>query len=342
MIPEDRQPPLRLADVVFPARDRSFAQVVAELSEPESGPPADNLISNEDSVFRLGDRLAPAGGVYLGVGPDQNLTLIAQTRPKLAFVIDFRRRNALVHLVHKALMTLAPSRVEYLTRLLARTPRDLPDDPTASDLVSAFAQAPFDHARLEAETRAVADTLRPLGIVAETEWTALATIHAKLAGPGLNARFLALPMYPTFGGMIASRDRLNQPSHLLARESWYQTIRAMHQGDRIIPITGNFTSPTTLPKLANWLRTRQLAVSVFYLSDVEFFLVRTGHYPTFATHLARLPWAEAAILIRTSTREIPHPDRLPNASSTTIVRPAARFLEALKTNPTPSLDDLFR
>jgi len=339
--PDDRQPPLRLADVVFPARDRSFAQVVAELSEPESGPPADNLVSNEDSVFRLGDRLAPAGGVYLGVGPDQNLTLIAQTRPKLAFVIDFRRRNALVHLVHKALTTLAPTRADYLACLLARTPRNLPENPTADDLVLAFTQAPFDRARLEAETRAVADTLRPLGVVAETEWPALATIQAKLAGPGLNARFLALPMYPTFARMIASRDRLDQPSHLLARESWYQTVRAMHRGDRIIPITGNFTSPTTLPELADWLRARHLAVSVFYLSDVEFFLIRSGQYPTFAAHLARLPWSEAALLIRTSTREIPHPDRLPGASSTSIIRPVARFLEALKTNPNPSLKELF-
>jgi len=337
-------PPTRLADVVFPSRDQTLAQVATELSEPETGPPADNLLSNEDSVCRISDqvaRLAPAGGVYLGVGPDQNFSLIAPSRPKLAFILDFRRRNALLHLVHKALITLAPTRLDYLSRLLARTPAALPASPTADDLIAALAAAPFDRTRLDREIQAVAAILRPFGLVRDDEWPTLATIQSKLAGPGLNGRFLALPMYPTFGSQLAARDRLGQPSHWLAREPWYQTVRAMHRGDRIIPLVANFAGPGCLPKLAAWLRHRNLTVAIFYLSDVEFFLVRSGNYPKFAAHLAQLPWAEAAILIRTSTREIPHPDRLPGASSTTIIRPVAPFLETLKANPSPRLDQLF-
>ncbi len=344
MTDDPTRPLLRLADVVFPARDETMAQVVAHLAEPESGPPADNLLSNEDSVFRISDQVraqAPGGGVYLGVGPDQNFSLIAPSQPKLAFVIDFRRRNTLLHLVHKALLSLADSRVNYLTRLLARLPGRLPADPTAADLITAFATGPLDRNRLAAQTQAVAATLRPLGIVQEDEWPAIATIQARLAGPGLSGRFLALPMYPTFGQQIAARDRRGQPSHFLALEATYQAVRTMQQGDRIIPVVGNFAGSGTLPKLADWLGHRSLAVAVFYLSDVEFFLVRSGQYPRFAAHLARLPWADRAILIRTSTREIPHPDRLPGDSSTTIIRPIAPFLEQLRVNPRPSLDQLF-
>lgn len=337
-------PTLRLADVAFPARDQPFARVAADLSEPESGPPAENLLSNEDSAFRVADRvaaLAPPGGVYLGVGPDQNFSLIAPSRPRLAFIVDFRRRNALLHLAHKALMLQAPSRAGYLARLLARAPGPLPTDPTADQLVAAFEGVPLDRARLDAEVRGAADVLRPLGAVADAEWPDLAAIRRKLAGPGLNGRFLALPMYPTFAQQLRARDHAGQPGHFLARESSYQFVRAMQRGDRLIPLVGDFAGAGCLPRLADWLRARALAVSAFYLADVEFFLVRAGRYPAFAANLRRLPWAPGAVLIRTSTREIDHPDRLPGASATTILRPAAPWLDRLRADPSPDLDDLF-
>ena len=98
-------------DITFPARDEPLARIIAELSEPDAGRFADNLMTNEDSFASVVDRLESDGeirGVYLGVGPDQNLTYLAHARPSLAFVVDFRRRNALVHLLHKALASIAP------------------------------------------------------------------------------------------------------------------------------------------------------------------------------------------------------------------------------------------
>ncbi len=334
----------RLRDVVFPGRDQGLARVISGLSEPDAGRAADNLVTNEDSFARVaGDlrRLVAPGGVYLGVGPDQNLTYIAQARPALAFMLDFRRRNALLHLLHKALLGLAPDRAAYLGLLTARIPGPLPLDPSADDLASAFATPAMDRDRLDAATAAVAATLRPLAVVAEAEWPDLATIQAKLAGPGLAARFLALPMYPTLARLIRARDRQGQPGHFLAREAWYRAVREAHLGDRIIPLVADFAGPRALPALAAWLRDRGLAVSVFYLSDVEFFLLRSGQFPAHAANLARLPWAEKALLIRASTREISHPERHPGDSSTTILRPAAPFLEAARAGKITTIDQLF-
>ena len=334
----------RLMDVVFPARDQSFSRVIADLSEPEAGRPADNLITNEDSFARVADdlgRLAPTPGVYLGVGPDQNFTYIAHARPRLAFVVDFRRRNALLHLAHKALFALSRDRASYLERLLARPAREHPADPSADDLVAAFEGVEMDRARLVATIADVANFLRPLEVVADPEWPELATIQAKLAGPGLGARFLALPMYPTFGRLVRSRGRLGQPAHFLAREEWFQVVRAAQVGDRVLPLVGDFAGPAALSAPAGWLRRRGLAVSVFYASDVEFFLLRSGRFPTYAANLATLPWAEGAVLIRTSTREIPHPERRPGDSSTTILRPVAPFLEAAKAGRIRTSEDLF-
>ena len=334
-----------LADVAFPARDQSLARVIADLSEPDAGRAADNLITNEDSFARVAAdlrRLAPAGGVYLGVGPDQNYSYIAQSRPRLAFVLDFRRRNALVHFAHKALFQAAPDRAGYLARLLARTPRPLPADPSADDLVAAFEGVAPDRPALDASIAGSASALRALGLLAEAEYPEVATIRAKLAGPGLAARFLALPIYPPLARLIRARDRGGMPGHFLADQGWYRVVREAHLGDRIIPLVGDFAGGFALPRLAEWLRRRGLRVSVFYASDVEFFLLRAGRFAAYAANLARLPWAEGAVLIRASTREIDHPERQPGDSSTTILRPVAPFLDAAGRGRVEGVDDLFR
>ena len=37
------------------------------------------------------------GGVYLGVGPEQNLTYIAAIHPAMAFIVDIRRQAVMQH-----------------------------------------------------------------------------------------------------------------------------------------------------------------------------------------------------------------------------------------------------
>jgi hypothetical protein len=199
----------------------------------------------------------------------------------------------------------------------------------------------MDRGRLDRAIADVAGYLGPLGVVGVDEWPELAKIQARLAGPGLDSRFLALPMYPTLGRLIRSRDRSGQPAHFLARESWYQIVREAHLGDRIVPIVGDFAGSKALPALGSWLRARGLAVSVLYISDVEFFLLRSGRFPSYIENLGSLPWRDGAVLIRSSTREIVHPDRVPGDSSTTILRPVAPFLEGARAGHFRSVDDLF-
>ena len=334
-------PPLHLNELLFPDRDVGFGRRIAELSEPETGPAADNLVSNEDSYPRVAGELArrtPRESVYIGVGPDQNYTLMAHVRPRLAIIMDYRRRNLLLHLVHKAIFSLSGDRVAYLTRLTCRRPGPLPADPGADEIVAAFEAVEMDRGLLD---RTVAEVLRPTGAVGEGEWPALATIQAKLAGPGLKARFLALPMYPTLARLVRTTDRDGRPAHLLAREEFYQRVRALELGDRVLPVVGDFAGPSALPRLGGWLRRHGLAVGTLYLSDVEFFLLRAGRLRACVENLARLPWAEGALLVRTSTREIDHPDRVPGDSSTTIVRPVAPFLEAAGAGRVRRVEDLF-
>jgi hypothetical protein len=259
----------------------------------------------------------------------------------LSFILDFRRRNALVHLVHKALFALSRDRAGYLARLLARKPRSLPANPSAEQLVAAFEGIELDRDRLDSTIANVDSYLRPLNLVHDDEWSELARIQTKLAGPGLKGRFLALPMYPTLGRLIQACDRQKNLAHFLARDDWFQTVRDAQIGDRVLPLTGDFAGPHAFRALGNWLRHRGLAVSVFYASDVEFFLLRSGRFDAYLANLARLPWKENAVLIRTSTREIPHPERAAEDSSTTILRPVEPFLKAAKEGRIRSIEDLF-
>src|SRR5262245_2023715 len=60
--------------------DREYWTLVSDLSEPNGWFRSDNLLSNEGSFQQVIPDLmtsARAGGVYLGVGPEQNFTYIA-------------------------------------------------------------------------------------------------------------------------------------------------------------------------------------------------------------------------------------------------------------------------
>ena len=337
------RPPHR-NDLTFPARDDRFDALVARLSEPTADPHADNLVSNEDSYPRVAAEIAhrvPPGAAYLGVGPDQNFTLMAHARPSLAFVVDFRRRNLLLHLVHKALFALAPDRRAYLERLTARGVEPWPAGAGPSEIVRTLTSQIADPRRRDATVAEVARVLRAYGVVRPDEWATLATIQAKLAGPGLNARFLALPMYPTLGRLIATTDRDGRPAHLLARDDIYRRVRDLQVGDRVVPVVGDFAGNAALDAIGDWLRERRCPVGLFYASDVEFFLIRSGKLGGYVANLGRLPWSPGALIVRTSTREIDHPERVAGDSSTTVVRDAAEFLARARAGRVRTPDDLF-
>src|SRR5918998_155604 len=103
--------------------ESTFARLVARLSESGGYFDSDNLMSNEASYLHVlgGMRaLGVDGGAYLGVGPDQNFSYIAQVRPRIAFIVDIRRDNLLQQLLFKAAFTRARNRAEYLALLFGR------------------------------------------------------------------------------------------------------------------------------------------------------------------------------------------------------------------------------
>src|SRR5581483_4880631 len=118
----------------------------ADISEPNGFFQSDNLLSNEIwlqyVIPDLVKRTRP-GGVYMGVGPEQNYTYIAATRPKMVFLPDIRRGNMDLQLMYKAIFELSPSRADFVSMLFCRKrPESLTAQSTAREIFDAFDRVP--------------------------------------------------------------------------------------------------------------------------------------------------------------------------------------------------------
>src|SRR6188474_248214 len=140
--PLDQTAPARAGSLPARFSDTEFWQLVDRFSEPDGYFDSDNLISNEDGFQAVVPQLISTvrpGGVYLGVGPDQNFTYILATRAKAAFITDVRRGNLRVHLLYKALFELSSDRADFLANLFGRRrPPGIGAGSAASELLTAY------------------------------------------------------------------------------------------------------------------------------------------------------------------------------------------------------------
>lgn len=144
-------PPFRAAESL-PSQlsDVEFWKLITDSSEPDGMFFSENLLSNELGfqyvIPTLREKVQP-GGVYLGVGPEQNFTYVAALQPRIAFIVDIRRQNMVELLLYKAVFEMSPTRAEFLSHLFSRRlPRDLASEPDVKKLFDAVSAAPLDEA----------------------------------------------------------------------------------------------------------------------------------------------------------------------------------------------------
>src|SRR5207249_6544654 len=138
--------------------DEAFWNMVTEFSEPNRYFRADNFVSNETTfqyVIRELKKVTP-GGVYLGVGPDQNFTYVVAMQPKMAIIFDIRRQNMLQHLMYKALIEMSSDRADFISRLFSRKrPDGLDSKSSAEALFAAFENIQADRNLFQENFQAV-------------------------------------------------------------------------------------------------------------------------------------------------------------------------------------------
>src|SRR5215468_2608201 len=128
--------------------DKDFWRMIVDFSERGGDFSNENFVSNElqyqDVVPALKVTTKP-GGVYIGVGPEQNFTYASVLQSKLAFVIDIRRQNMLELLMYKALFEMSPNRTDFVSNLFSRVrPAGLDTKTTPAALFDAYESAKVD------------------------------------------------------------------------------------------------------------------------------------------------------------------------------------------------------
>ncbi len=295
-----------------PVAASSFAAEIQRLSEPEGAFDTDNLISNERSYLEVVPTLVArgvTGGAYIGVGPDQNFSYIARIRPSVAYLIDIRRDNLLLHLLFKALFAHAPNRVTYLSLLTGRSP------PTGSAaawntaavdrIVQYAADAPLlPDGSLGALRDDLNGTIRGFGVpLAASDVATIERFHRAFISRGLALQFNShgrppRPQYPTLQDLILATDRDGRSWHYLAAERDYQFVRQLQAADLVIPVVGDVSGPHALGAIGQAIAARGLSMSAFYVSNVESYLSRDGGYRRFVANLNQLPRGARSVMIR--------------------------------------------
>src|SRR5262245_2374391 len=298
--------------------DEEFWRLSQELSEPNGYFQSDNLVSNEIYFpFIIRDLLARTkpGGVYLGVGPDQNFNYIVATKPKMVFINDIRRGNLHMQLMYKALFELSADRAEFLSRLFTKpTPATVNAKLTAGELSESFWLADTnienDNALYKKNLQAIVDHLTkthklPL---AREDLDGIAYIYGQFYyhGPKItyssssSSNPSAITSMPSYGDLIMATDAEGVFRGYLASEETFRIMKELEHRNLVIPVVGDFAGPKALRAIGSWVREHGSTITAFYLSNVEQYLQRGGVWFTFCANVASMPLTAESTFIRSS------------------------------------------
>jgi hypothetical protein len=324
-----------------PAASPSFAKQVRELSEPGGSFDTDNLISNERSylhVIPALKRAGVAGGAYVGVGPDQNFSYIAAVRPSVAFIIDVRRDNLLLHVLFKALFEISDTRADYLGHLFGRTLRPPPDQWRSATLEKIVRQ--IDTAQpgaddLQALQKHVAGQIAGFGLgLSPQDLATIRRFHQTFIDAGLSLKFQSFgraprSYYPTYRELLLETDRAGRQANFLASEDDYQFVRGLQLHDAVVPVVGNLAGTSALAAIGQAVRQRGETVSALYVSNVELYLFQNCIFQRFADTVSGLPQNSHSAVIRSifdGPGAWPLPDAVPGYASASVVQRMDEFV----------------
>jgi hypothetical protein len=291
--------------------DREFWRLVTELSE-KGGVFSLQFMSNEDSaqfVVPMLKESTKKGGVFIGVGSEQNFTYIAATQPQMAFILDIRRDNMIEHLMYKALFEISADRADLVSRLFARRrPAGLNANTSVKDLFDAYQSVPVDDAYYEESLRTVIDRL------VKTHEFPLTETDKNDVGRMMNAFRTAGPnslkgfgdaTNPTYAQLMAATDLAGNQQSYLATEANFRIVKDLERQNLIVPLVGDFAGDKAIAGIGQYLKAHSAVVNTFYVSNVERYLWEQGeHGKQFYSNVAKLPLASSSTFVRAVTSDI--------------------------------------
>jgi hypothetical protein len=295
--------------------DREFWSLSDSLSEPNGYFRSDNLLSNEQGLqYVIPDLLkrTATGGVYLGVGPEQNFTYIAALKPKIAFIIDIRRGNLLLQLMYKALFELSADRADFMSKLFTkRRTEGLGRQSTATDLVNGYWDVrTSDEPVYRANFQAIVDLLtKKHGFpLSPEDIDGIEYVYHSFYWFGPNITYSSSSNGTsggrgTYAALMMLTDLAGVSRGFLATEENFAILKDLEARNLIVPVVGNFAGPKALRAVGQYLRERGATVSAFYLSNVEQYLNQDLLWDRFCANVATMPLTEQSTFIRSVGRQ---------------------------------------
>ena len=281
--------------------DEAYWKLVTGFSEPDGYFQLEIVTSNENTYQNPLPELtktAKSGGVYLGVGPEQNFTYIAAMQPKLAFIVDIRRDMMLEHLMYKAVFEMSADRADFISNLFSRKrPADLMADAPVDVMFRAFVSVPADQKLADENLKAIMARLKTTHHfrLDEGDESRIRSIYLTFFEEGV-ATFRSSFGSPGYWSLMTRTDGSGKNwSYLVSKEN-YDRVRAMHRKNLIVPLVGDFAGPKTIQAVGRYVRDHDALVNVFYVSNVEDYI--SDRWSTWLKNVAALPTDKSSVLMR--------------------------------------------
>jgi hypothetical protein len=292
--------------------DITFWALVTTMSEPGGFFRSDNFVSNETNYQRIVGRLqqrTPPGGVYLGVGPDQNFTYIVNLHPPMAFIVDIRRQAMLQQLMYKALFEMAPTRAEFLSLLFSRhLPPALNVDAPVPELMQAVYPAAHDSVMYAATLHEIDRRLtRVHGFtLSDDDLAGIEYILGSFYDTGPDITYSGDPRasrmgrsMPGYAEMVEQTDSAGVNVGYLGSEQRYQEIRQFEAANLLVPVVGDFGGPKALRAVGDYVRDHGAQVSLIYTSNVEQYLFQSADaWRHYYDNVGTIPIDSGSLFIR--------------------------------------------
>jgi hypothetical protein len=289
--------------------DAEFWSLSEALSEPAGAfTISDNLVSNEPRFAENARWVQSRGGVYVGVGPEQNFSYIAKLRPVTAFIIDIRRENRNLHLLYKVLFEISSDRADFVSRLFSRPrPPGLHASSSARAIFDGYAAVAASPQARDATAALVRERLLQAHRWPLTDDDVASIDRAFSAfytdGPEIqfwtNGAVKTDAPGPSYRQLMTMIDLTGQSRSFLADEASFRFVKSLQSRNLIVPVVGDFAGPAAIRRVGAYVREHGDTVRAFYGSNVGVYLT-TRQTRAFCANLATLPVASDSSFIESN------------------------------------------
>jgi hypothetical protein len=292
--------------------DQEFWRLSQQMSEADGYFQSDNLLSNEIWLqYVIPDlvRRTKPGGVYMGVGPEQNYTYIAAIRPKMVFLPDIRRGNLDLQLMYKAIFEMSADRADFVSRLFSKKrPAGLSEKSTAADIFIAY--EPVETSAIDVyrqNLKAIEDQLTEKNHLplSKDDLGGVEYVYDNFYrfGPHINYNSSTSNRgrggnFVNYADLMQATDAEGVDRSYLSSEDTFKVLKDLEERNMVVPVVGNLGGTKAVRAIGKYVRDHGATITAFYLSNVEQYLMRDRLSDRFMCNVSSLPLDAQSTFIR--------------------------------------------